>query len=107
MQRFLKKQYKTLRVVYNNCMATYDDLLALDNKLKIHQTHLQFLANEIYQPRHELNRSFMWKAYEERNIPYSLTRGVPRLVSDGNAQKHGMNLLQLRGSIPCKTKQQI
>ena len=58
-------------------MATYDDLSALDNKLKIHQTHLQFLANEIYQPRHELNRSFMWKAYEERNIPYSLTRGVP------------------------------
>ena len=30
-------------------MATYDDLLALDNKLKTHQKHLQFLAIEIYR----------------------------------------------------------
>ena len=31
---------KTLQVVCNNYMATYDDLLALDNKLKTHQRHL-------------------------------------------------------------------
>ena len=30
-------------------MATYDDLLALGNKLKTHQKHLQFLAIEIYK----------------------------------------------------------
>ena len=29
-------KYKTLQVVYNNYMATYDDLLALDNKLRTH-----------------------------------------------------------------------
>ena len=28
-------------------MATYDDLLALDNKLKTHRKHLQFVAIEI------------------------------------------------------------
>ena len=36
-------------------MATYDDLLALDNKLKTHQKHLQFLAIEIYKSKNELN----------------------------------------------------
>ena len=35
--------------MYNNYMATNDDLLALNNKLKTHQMHLQFLAIEIYQ----------------------------------------------------------
>ena len=40
-------KYKTLQVVYNNHMATCDNLLALDNKLKAHQRHLQFLAIEI------------------------------------------------------------
>ena len=36
-------------------MATYDDLLALDNNLKTHQRHLQFLAIEIYKYKNKLN----------------------------------------------------
>ena len=32
MQRVEKVQYKTLQVVYNNYMTTYDEFLALDNK---------------------------------------------------------------------------
>ena len=41
MERVEKvNKYKTLQVVYNNYMATYDDLLALNNKLKTHQRHL-------------------------------------------------------------------
>ena len=34
-------------------MATYDDILALYSKLKIHQRHLQFLAIEIYMCRNK------------------------------------------------------
>ena len=41
-------------------MATYDDLLALDNKLKTHQKYLQFLAIEIYKSKNKLNLSSMW-----------------------------------------------
>ena len=48
-------KYKTLQVVYNNYMATYDELLALDNKLKTHQRHLQYLAIEIYKSKNTLN----------------------------------------------------
>ena len=51
-------------------MATYDDLLALENKLKTHQRHLQFLAIEIYKSKNKLNPSFMWKTYNEKIIPY-------------------------------------
>ena len=42
LKRYSK--YKTLQVVYSNYMATCDDLLALDNKLKTYQRHLQLLA---------------------------------------------------------------
>ena len=51
MQRVEKVQYKTLQAVFNNYMTTYDELLALDNKLKIHQRHLQFLTIEIYKSK--------------------------------------------------------
>ena len=40
-------------------MATSDDLLALDNKLKTHQRHLQFLAIEISKFKNKLYLSFM------------------------------------------------
>ena len=55
MQRVEKVQYKTLQVVFHNYMATYDELLALDNKLKIHKKHLQFLAIEMYKSKNKLN----------------------------------------------------
>ena len=42
MQRVEKIQYKTLQIVYNNYMVSRDDLIALDNKLKIHQSHYKF-----------------------------------------------------------------
>ena len=47
-------KYKTLQVVYNKYMAKYDDVLALDNKLKTRQSHLQFLAIEIYKSKNTL-----------------------------------------------------
>ena len=36
-------------------MATHDDLLALNNKLKTHQRHLQLLAIEIYKFKNKLS----------------------------------------------------
>ena len=99
MQRVEKVQYKSLQVVYNNYMATYDELLALDNKLKIHQRHLQFLAIEIYKSKNKLNPSFMWKTYKEKNIPYSLRRGIFLSIPNANTQKYGINSLNFRGSV--------
>ena len=37
-------------------MGTYDELLALDNKLKINERHLQFLAIEIYKSKNNLTQ---------------------------------------------------
>ena len=64
------KNFITLQVVYNNSMATYDEVLALDKKLKIRQGQLQFLTIELYKSKSKLNPSFMSKTYNEKNIPY-------------------------------------
>ena len=110
MQRVEKVQYKSLQVVYKNYMATYGELLALDNKLKIHQRHLQFLAIEIYESKNKLNPGFMWKTYKEKNIPYSLIRGISLFIPNTNTQKYGIKSLNFRGSflwnnLPIKVKE--
>ena len=75
-------KYKTLHMAYNNCMAIYDDLLALDNNLKTHQRHLQFLDIEIYK---------------SKNKP--IRRGISLSIPNVNTQKYGINSLNFRGSV--------
>ena len=77
-------------------MATYDDLLALDNKLKTHQRHLQFLTIEIYKSENELHPRFMCKTYKEENILYSLKKGISLSIPNVNSQKYGINSLKFR-----------
>ena len=72
--------------MYNNYVATYDELLALDNKMNAQQRHLQFLAIEIYKSKNKLNPSFMWKTYKEKNIPYLQRRGTSRSIPNVNTQ---------------------
>ena len=72
-------------------MATYDNFLALENKLETHQRNFQFLAIEIYISKSKLNPSFMWKTYNEINIPYSLNVEISISIPNGNSQKYGIN----------------
>ena len=96
IQRVEKVQYKTLQVVYNNYMASYDELVALDNKLIFHQRHLKFLAIEINKSKNRLNPSFIRKTYKEKNISYSLRRSISLLIPNASTQKYGINPLNFR-----------
>ena len=78
--------------MYDNNMATYDELLALHNKLKIHQRHLQFLAIEMYKSKNKLNPSFLWKIYKEKNIPYPLRRSISLLKESMHFDKNETEL---------------
>ena len=41
----------------------------------------------------------MWKTYKEKNIPYSLRRGISLSIPNVNSQKYGINSLNFRGSV--------
>ena len=98
IQRVEKVQYKTVQVVYDNYMATYDELLAFDNKLEIHQIHLQFLAIEMYKSKKTLIQVSCRKHIKRKNIPYSLRRNISLFIQNANTQKYGINSLNIRGS---------
>ena len=75
-------------------MTTYDELLTLKNKLKIHQRQLQFLAIEIYKSKNKLIPSFTWKTYKEKNIPYSLRRNISLFIPNANTQKYEKKVIK-------------
>ena len=80
-------------------MATYDDLLALDNKLKTDQKHLQFPTIEMHKSKNKLNPSFMRKTHKMKNIPYPLRMGTSLSIPNVNYQKYGINSLNFRESL--------
>ena len=65
-------------------MATYDELLALDNKLKIHQRYLELLAIGICKSKNKLNPSFMRKKCKKKNIAYSRRRSTSLSIPNIN-----------------------
>ena len=72
-------------------MATYDQLLALDNKLKIYRSHLQFLVVGGCKSKNKLHPSFLCKTYKGKNIPYLLRRDISVLIPNTNTQKYRIN----------------
>ena len=87
-------------------MTTYDELLTLNNKLKIHQRQLQFLAIEIYKSKNKLNPSFTWKTYKEKNIPYSLRRNISLFIPNAKTQKYEKKSYQISEEVFCGTTYQ-
>ena len=47
----------------------------------------------------KLNPSFMWETYKQKKIPYSLRRGISRLIANPNTQKNRISSLNFRGSV--------
>ena len=82
-------------MLYNSYIATFDEILDLDNRLKAHQRLLQFLAIEICKSKNKLNPSVIWKTYKVKNIAYSLREGTSLLIPNVNTKKYGINSLIL------------
>ena len=41
----------------------------------------------------------MWKTYKEKNIPYTLRRGISLFIPNANTQKYGIKSVNFRGSV--------
>ena len=67
---------KALRLVYNDSMLSFEQLLSLDNSFTIHHRNLQKLAIEMYKVKHNLSPIFMKNIFPDSTNPYNL-RNAP------------------------------
>ena len=70
--RINKIHERTLRLVYKDCISSFDDLLAKGNSFKIHQRNLQKLAIEIFKVKKGIAPAIMNNIFEFNDNPYSL-----------------------------------
>ena len=97
--RINKIHERALRIVYRDTESSFDELLAKDNSVSVHQRNLQLLMIEIYKTKNNLNPSFMEDIFVERpNIPYDLRNNDGLLVPRANATAHGIETIRYVGS---------
>ena len=68
----VKTHYRTLRAIYDSQTRSYEELLHLSGKKKIHTQNLQILMVEIYKCLNNISPPFTWDFFEQKNNPYNL-----------------------------------
>ena len=99
INKICKIHHRTLRVVYDEYNKLYVEPLQLNNNVSIHQTHLQYLALEVFKSLMHLNPEFMWSYFNENPIPCDLRNRIKVFLPPVKLFRFGLNSIHFRGSI--------
>ena len=61
-----------LRIVYNDNVLSFEDLLQRDQSVSIHHRNIHLLGTELYKTRNNISSHIMNELFEQRNIIYNL-----------------------------------
>ena len=82
----MKEHYK---IVYNENVSSFEDLLQRDHSVGIHHKNIRLLGIELYKTRNNISSHIMNKLFEQQNILYNLrpqtdfTIGLISTVNNG------------------------
>ena len=63
---------RALRIVYNDNVSSFEDLLQRDHSVSIRHKNIRLLRIEIYKKRKNISSHIMNALFEQRNILYNL-----------------------------------
>lgn len=61
---------RSLRIVYNDSNASFENLLERDQSVSVHQKNLQYLAIELYKRKNNLSPEIMNEVFMIRDVPH-------------------------------------
>ena len=90
---------RALRIVYDDDVSTFDQLLAMDKSFCIHHQNIQRLLIEIYKALHDISGNSLKELFVKRESTTSL-RSKPELVIPSvNSILKGKNSIRYFGSV--------
>ena len=89
---------RSLRIVYNDFISTFSDLLQKDNSVSIHYRNIQLLCIEIFKVRHQLSPDIMNNVFKFKQSMYNLRRKTIFESSNIRTEHFGIETLSYLGS---------
>ena len=90
---------KALRIVHNNIVTSFENLLIKDKSFTIHHQNIQSLANEIYKAIHNLPGRKLSEFFVRNNHIYNLRSESELLLRNVNTAFKGQNSISYFGSV--------
>ena len=94
---------RALRIVYDNDVSTFHQLLAMDKSFCIHHQNIQRLLIEIYKALHDISGNSLKELFVKRESSISLLSKPELVISSVNSLLKGKKSLRYFGCIICNT----
>ena len=95
----VKTHYRTLRTIYDTQTRSYEELLLLGGKKKIHTQNLQILMVEVYKCLNNISPPFTWDYFKQKNNPYNLRNMQLLELSKCRTKTYGLNTTLFKGAL--------
>ena len=95
----VKTHYRTLRAIYDTQTRSYEELLHLSGKKKIHTQNLQILMVEVYKCLNNISPPFTWDYFKQNNNPYNLRNTQLLELSKCRTKTYGLNTTLFKGTL--------
>ena len=95
----VKTHYRTLRAIYDTQTRSYEELLDLTGKKKIHTQNLQILMVKEYECLNNINPHFTWDYLKQKNNPYNLRNTQLLELSKCITETYGLNIALFKGAL--------
>ena len=87
-------QERSLRIVYNDNITSFEDLRKNDNSFKIHHKKIQSLAIELFIVEKGIANPILCDIFPLRSTDYNLKSQTDFSVSSVNTTRFGLNSLR-------------
>ena len=94
-----KLHERALRIVYNDTVTSFENLLIKDKSFTIHHQNIQLLAIEIYKAIHNLPGGNLSEFFVRNNSNYNLCSKSKLLLPNVNSVLKGQNSISYFGSV--------
>ena len=94
-----KLHERALRIVYNDTVTSFENLLIKDKSFTIHHQNIQLLAIEIYKAIHNLPGGNLSEFFVRNNHNYNLRSESELLLPNVNTVFKGQNSISYFGSV--------
>ena len=91
----IDKLERALRIVYQDNVSSFEELLKKDNSARVHQRNLKTLATEIYKIKNNLSPQIIQDIFPQENKIYTLRNKNHLTLSNPKSVSYGIESLYL------------